>query len=323
MKLSLNEIKRITLGAVNVYEKDGAVCFDRMTKAQADAFTKERENNGIKTKSTAGIRLDFYTDSEYVKIKLTNVCAASSRSYFGFDIWVDGVFTLHQFSEDFNTHPEYAYLPFVTKGRHRVQVYLPNMLSADVEYVELSDGAYAEPYCPKYDIICYGDSITQGYDAFCPSRSYVNIVARELGAQVFNKAIGGAKFNADVIEAQKADIVTAAYGTNDWRVRNRADFCKYSEQFLEKLKAVHGDAKIFIILPIWRANHNEPTESGDFFECRAIIGKTAEKYGFTVLDGIDLVPHDTRLFYDGAVHPNDTGFDLYGKSVAEFIKNNL
>ena len=49
-------------------------------------------------------------------------------------------------------------------------------------------------------MICFGDSITQGYTSKFSSLSYVNQVARALNAEVVNQGIGGYYFNEATID---------------------------------------------------------------------------------------------------------------------------
>ena len=51
--------------------------------------------------------------------------------------------------------------------------------------------------------------------------------------------------------------------------------------------------------------------------------RLAATQGFHVLDDYHLLPHDTRLFSDGYLHPNDTGFDLYAQRLSELINEKL
>ena len=46
----------------------------------------------------------------------------------------------------------------------------------------------------------------------------------------------------------------------------------------------------------------------------------AEKYGFTVVNGMNLVPHDTKYFQDHSVHPADSGFNHYAENLIKAIE---
>lgn len=98
-----------------------------------------------------------------------------------------------------------------------------------IKNFKLNSGTYIEPYRYKMKILSYGDSITQGYDALFPSYSYINRFSMYLDAFIYNKAIGGDIFRPALIERKnfKPDIVTIAYGTNDWSKCTKADFMSF------------------------------------------------------------------------------------------------
>ena len=79
-------------------------------------------------------------------------------------------------------------------GQHRVTVYFPWSAQTVVSEVHLSDGASIIPVEKNLKMLCFGDSITHGYDALYPSDKYITKIARMLDAQEYNKAIGGEIF---------------------------------------------------------------------------------------------------------------------------------
>ena len=71
----------------------------------------------------------------------------------------------------------------------------------------------------KKRILCFGDSISQGYDALYPSNQYTPQLAKLLDAEEYNKAIGGEIFRPELALARddfEPEYITVAYGTNDW-----------------------------------------------------------------------------------------------------------
>ena len=55
-------------------------------------------------------------------------------------------------------------------------------------------------------------------------------------------------------------------------------------------------------------------------DVRVSIRENALQYGFTVIPGIDLVPHDPGFFSDASLHPNDAGFDYYADNLIRELK---
>ena len=116
-------------------------------------------------------------------------------------------------------------------------------------------------------MIQFGDSITHGYDAKEPAASYASIVADALDAYSINKGIGGEIFFPDLAtlpDGIQPDIITVAYGTNDWARGNLEKFERDSRAFYENLRATYPEAKIFALAPIWRENYEKADRAYDF-----------------------------------------------------------
>ena len=71
MKISFDELKKLTWGAVGYEEAEDRINFYRFTKEQQDLY-KESGNEGVYLKSftSAGVRLIFETDSSSLFIKV-------------------------------------------------------------------------------------------------------------------------------------------------------------------------------------------------------------------------------------------------------------
>jgi hypothetical protein len=120
------------------------------------------------------------------------------------------------------------------------------------------------------------------------------------------------------------DIVTVAYGTNDWSTNSYEEFCFNLNAFFERLYENFEYSKIIVITPIWRdVTRNKPFIGITLDELRAQIKKVALSYNnVTVIDGDNLVPPIPSLFSDEYLHPNDDGFDYYSKNlINEVIKS--
>ena len=324
MKLSDKQIRDITFGALEIFtDSDGIYRFKRMTDTQAEEFSRESDDFTPKTVATSCVRLDFYTDSDFVDFKFAGLECGSSRKFYSFDMYVNGNLrtSFRQDSYDIKEGNLYAKLE---SGEKRIQIYLPSLAKGGVEYVEIADGATLTPAKPKMRMLMLGDSITQGYDAKFTSLTYANVTARMLDAEAVNQAIGGAMFYEQQLEyTGKYDIVTVAYGTNDWsKKESREIFTNDCDAYFKKLSELYPDAKKFAILPIYRGNlTRKPT--GNFYECRRIVGECAKKHGIIPLESIDYVSHDKIYFADKNLHPNDLGFATYAQKLVEDLKKYL
>ena len=325
MDLNLSQLQAITLGALNIREEADGFHFDRMTPTQAINFTQAEAEFGPKCEVTSGVRLDFYTDSPVLALRWHKAQVVCGRTFCHFDVLVDGQLLLHNGTHDCRVEPEGSFCVALPEGMHRVQVFFPGLNKAVIASVTLADGATVMPHRCARRILFHGDSITQGYDAIFPSGSYANLLAQHYDAEILNQAIGGAKFDPSVVQPVGAfDFVVVAYGTNDWRHKTMADFTADAAAFLARMNLIYGKLPVFVVLPIWRTDTDDGEFcAGDFMECRAALARLAATQGFTVLDDYHLLPHDTRLFSDGYLHPNDIGFALYAQRLQELIDEKL
>ena len=171
-----------------------------------------------------------------------------------------------------------------------------------------------------------GDSITHGFNAERQYLTYANILGDRLDAEILNQGIGGDKFHAPNIDAElpfTPDIITVAYGTNDWAAAI-PELAEKIDEYFRKLRTVYPDTPVFAIPPIWRGNTDGIVKNGLSLEdVRTLVREKAEKYGCYAVDSARLVPPAEAFFMDRFLHPNDTGFILYGVNLADIIKKEL
>jgi lysophospholipase L1-like esterase len=198
---------------------------------------------------------------------------------------------------------------------------------AEIKEIELTDASFVLPIRQDKNIIFYGDSITQGYDALHPSKTYAYRLSEALKANMLNKALGGDHFCPDLVKAANAynpEYVIVAYGTNDWNYCTENEFIHNCKQFLYSLNINYPNSKIFVITPIWRKEMNESRRFGDFKNIEKIIKNQAEEFdNISVISGFEFVPQNENLFADMRLHPNDKGFEYYFENLSKHIKEIL
>lgn len=326
MFLTINQIKNITFGAVSVYEDNGYILFDRFTEKQKECYKNYRTISlQGKVKATAGVRFSFVSDTKFLKFNYI-LDYASSRDFAYFDILVNGELVAH-IGKDKIDNSEKALEVSFEKGEKHIEVYFPWSMKTTIRNLEISDNATLTPKKRAKTMIAYGDSITHGYDAFYPSNVYVTKLAKYFDADLFNKAIGGDTFFPELLNCKDTfipDIVTVAYGTNDWKISTREEFMFNAKAFFEQLYENYNGSKIYVITPIWRLEEEDgtkPTTNWTLLEHRDFIKEIALQYeNVTVIDGYELVPHDTELFLDKRLHPNDDGFKYYIENLIKAIE---
>ena len=318
MKADFELIKQLTSGAAVIKENNGFYEFFRMTDQQGEIL-KDINDFYMKSTATSGIKMDFITDAEALEFS-GRFAEGSSRKFAYFDIYVNGVLVAHPGTADHLQNPDFTVsLPLNGKD-NRVTIYFPCIAKAAIKSFELINATWFKPIRKHRKIICYGDSITQGYDAEYPSFAYANILADALDAEIFNKAIGAEVFNppfADAPDEYTPDIISIAYGTNDWSKQVTAENIeKNATDFVKNLRKHYPDTPIIAILPIWRKDMNESRNAGQLCNAITVLKKVYAKFDkITVVEGMPLVPHLPEFYADGYLHPNDTGFLLYGNNL--------
>lgn len=325
MNISFEKIKELLQGVVYTEEIDGTLFLHRFTKAQEEAYKPYNTDFYKKTFATAGVRMEFLTDSTSLSMSGEAV-SASSRKFFSFDIYLNGALVKTAQFDITEGRASFSFDAALGVGTKKVAIYFPWSASAKICSFSLDDGAQAEAVTRPYKMISFGDSITHGYDANDPSFSYASRLADALQADAVNKGIGGEVFFptlATLKDDIAPDYITVAYGTNDWYFCESAEiFDKKCKDFFENLSASYPNSKIFAITPIWRGDwkktENRFAPFGHIH--KAIESVAASLPNVTVIDGVDLVPHDKTCFSPDVLHPNDEGFRHYANNLYAEIK---
>ena len=334
MNLHISQIRAITTGAVRIEQIDNAIHFFRFTKEQEELYKHRLDDFYMKSFSTSGIQIRFRTNSQTLFLK-TEITRGSSRTYFAFDVFVGGkkIGSLDNFE---NVHLPQNYttidLPHglfskkfdLGQGDKEVCVYFPWSAKAVLRELTLDDESWVIPSKPGKKMLCFGDSITQGYDALYPSNKYITKLADVLDAEEYNKAIGGERFFPELAAAKddfQPDYIIVSYGTNDWCHGTQEEFVRNCRAFFCNLKNSYPDARIFVITPIWRKDMLEYATCGRFENLpERIESLVADLENVSVIRGFVFVPQKEELFADQRLHPNDEGFTYYFENLWKQIK---
>lgn len=320
MELSLEQIKTITVGALKIWEENGAFRFAKCTQKQVDAWYKVQETLGLRAETTTGVKLDFYTNSKSFAFTPQNNGPENI-----YEIYIDNVFTYYYFEKDF---VESKRKQIELDGqKHRITLHLPAHQIGMLEAVELEDGATVEPHQYDCKILFIGDSITQGWESTWDTLSYAENVTRFFNAESVIQGIGGAVYhNTTFDEAIEfdPDIVIVAYGTNDWTIYPTLDLGReHCTQFLDKLVKRYGNKKLFGISPIWRADKDTDMAMGSFKACTDYIKEEIQAHGMILIDGETLTPHVKDFYSDEFLHPNTSGFGIYALNLIAQLQKHI
>lgn len=313
-------------GVLRVMREEQGVRLARVTPAQL-ACAEQMPAWGIRARCCAGATLELRTDSPYLDIRFAIL--SSCRQFFGIDVDIDGVLSHAVRVDEHRAVYEGRLFDLPDRKVRQVRVHLPYTVEIRLEGIGLAEGATVEPLPRRARrLLALGDSITQGMEARSPIASYPVQLARLLDAELLNQGIGGHVFDANMLDAEmtlQPDVVTVAYGTNDWHSGKglrqvEADVREY----LAKLRSIWpvGRTKVVVISPIWRIGGLEKKNGADLLEfSRAILETAGQCAGVVTVDGLTLVPNQPWYLPDGT-HPDDAGFLHYALNLYRAVVRN-
>lgn len=313
---ALETIRTLVTGAVRVWEEDGYICFSRFTEKQA-ALLKSR-GFSAQMAASAGIRLEFLTNGGEISFDYA-AFRGLNADFCGLTITADEQPIYHFYTEQLPLFDRAAVTVPSSREPVRVCIYFPNLAIFKMKNISLPQDS--RPYKRPLKLLALGDSITHGAYSQHPQHTYAQILADRLHAEMLNQAIGGDSFFADNLDAAlpfEPDIVTVAYGVNDWNGGKL--FGDAAKQYFERLFSIYRDKKVFVLLPIWY--QKEITVLTDTLEQgRAFIAEIAAQYAPTgIINCRDFVPHLASFYGDAELlHPNDFGHMYYGRQAANAI----
>lgn len=319
MKLTFDQIKSITTGAIDVRKTDCGIEFDKCTERQVQAWLDYGNKDlSFRAQTTTGVRLDFYTDSKNFAFKAV--------SGVKFELLIDGKIRERFLSENNNPIEKSIKITDALgkeKSESRITLVFPSHSIGMLECVEIDDGAYIRK--PKYDhkILFIGDSITQGWNSKFDSLSYAWRVTNFFNADSVINGIGGAFYQPETFDKIDFDpeIVIVAYGTNDACRFDYEGMKARTTAHLDLIKGEYGDKKVVIISPIWRAKADGNVMGAEFERKRTMVEDEAKARGFYVISGLALLDPIPDFFADTYLHPNDLGFGVYAENlIKELLK---
>lgn len=314
MKLTTDQIRAVTTGALFVEEEADGIHFYKCTKRQEAAWYAIRDTLGARTKTTTGVRLDFHTSSE----RVTFTTVAGNK----FEVHIDGVLRRQFLMEEGD--PKTATLALTDplgerRATHRFTLYFPAHTVGVLASVELDDGATLIPHAYDTGILFLGDSITQGWHSEYDSFSYANRVSAFFNAESVIQGMGGAVYHESTLDVLpfEPDTVIVAYGTNDFGYYETQDELRlHAGAYLARVLADYRGKRILVVTPIYAKTGAKAM--GTLADCRRVIREEAERLGLAVVDGLTLVPPTDDILSD-TVHPNDLGFSFYAEGLIKAI----
>ena len=338
MKLTFDQIKAITTGAVSIEQEENGILFYRFNPEQRVLFQPRVRFLEEKMLSTAGIQLFFQTNSTTLYLRAT-LSKGSASDRFSFDLFVNGthIDSLENFSQpvfDEDTGKTSYALGTYEKnfvlgpGTKAVCLYFPWSVATLIEDLSLDDNASLTPMLPEKKLLGYGDSVTHGNTTRYACNHYIPRLAQAMNVQVRNKAIAGTTTFPEMAQLESPwdpDYVLVAYGSNDWDRHEEAFFAEKYRDMMETVAEKYPRAQVFVISPIWRGDWDKrERKMGPLSTIEKNIFAIAKDFpNVTVISGIDLVPHDFGYYADAGLHPNDKGYECYFNNLWPGIRSAL
>ena len=313
MKLTFDQIKEITFGALRIDAMEDGIHFHKCTTNQELAMAKLNAGLGERTLTTTGVRLDFHTNSKHLSF-----ATASGKK---FEVLIDGILRRQFDCDALREAGEPATFDLLDSlGREvesaRVTLVFPSHTVGVLEWIELDDGATLTPHSFDTKILFVGDSITQGWNSDYDSLSYAWRVTSFFNAESVIQGVGGSYFHESTFDSIDfdPDTVIVALGTNDFNhYKTQEDARAHAAAHLACLAKEYAGKRLLAISPIWRAEQNKTM--GSFAELRALLIEEIERAGFRHIDGLALVPPLSVLMKDFTLHPDDLGFSLMAENL--------
>jgi len=310
MKLSFETIEEISFGCREIYKDEEGIHFLRHSSEQTNFLYSLFQVWGDNSRDTAGVVIDFYTNTKNFEFSAPCGCKFELlvNSELIEEIFLSG--ETRMWKGEINPEGK----------RIRISLVFPARSRGVLEYINVDDGAEVTPYSYSGKILFLGDSITQGWSCEKNAFSHPFIMSRYFDSELLNQGVGG--FHFDVLALNnleyEPDRVVVAYGTNDFDYfSSMEEFQKIMSSYMERIKEMYGDKKIYVVTPIWFVD-SEPTAMGTLDDCRNAIANKAESLGFDVIDGSVIFPADSKYLADG-LHPNDEGSRIYAENAIKII----
>ena len=328
------DVKKAPFDLYGHYKNDLSV-FKRMPDEVAQKVSRGVASLAL---NTAGIRVRFKTDSDYIAIKckmpmvrlMSHMPLTGSSGFDLFEV-IDGAYyylkTFVPPKDMTDGYESIAYLP--NKKLRDVVINFPLYNRVDELYVGVREGSkvdHGNKYKYEKPVLYYGSSVTQGGCACKPSGAYQAIITQRLDCDHINLGFSGSakgeEVMADYIAETDASVFVIDY---DFNTPNAEHLRETHLPIYKKVRAKHPDTPIiFVTGPI-------PEFKGfDYIERRNIVMDT---YRYAIangdtnvsyVDGYAIFGGYERGYYtvDGN-HPNDAGFlrmaDVIGYEVQRML----
>lgn len=306
------------------YDGDG---FYRVPK---DVAPRVSPSTVQKSTQTAGGRIRFKTDSQYVAIKAVlqnaeKIAMMTATAARGFDLYADGIF-IRSFTPPYD-QGEGDFESVVNIGERTTREITINMpLYSGVKelYIGVDEEAAlaaATPYKYSKPVVFYGSSITNGACASRPGMAYEAILSRMLDMDFHNLGFGGSAKGEPSIAEYIAGLEMSVFVYDyDHNAPNPEHLRETHEPMFKLIRAAQPKLPIIMISrPQFslESNRDERYEIIKSTYDNAIATGDENVY---LLRGYDFFDGLLADFTVDGVHPTDLGFYYMAKGILPALK---
>lgn len=324
------DVRRAPFRVYGLYDYKNQPIFRRLPEEVAAATS-----DGVAhlSKHTAGGRVRFATDSDFICIKakmnsITLLPHMPTSGTAGFDLFIDspdGAESryVRTFMPPWHTKDE-GYESRIDLGSKKLRYFtinFPSYSGVDELLVGISEGSTLGeglPYRSLAPFVYYGSSITQGG---CASRSgniYQNVVCRRTNVDYINLGFSGNGRAEDAIVDYMASLGMSAFISDyDHNSPSREHLSATHYKMYEKIRAAHPDIPYIMLSKCdldnsYDANLARREVVYESF-CRARANGDKNVY---YIDGASIFrgPYQNMCTVDSC-HPNDLGFALMADAI--------
>ena len=310
-----------------------------------EAASKAGKRVGLLYANTAGARLRFSTDSDFIavgavyppfSIPSARTAALCGAGAFCFDLYADGEYCRVLWPEECvqeGNVPGFRIMEgryeavhfFSEKKERQITLNFPSFVNVSKLYIGLGKGAALngpQPYVNEKPVVFYGSSITQGACASHPGNTYENVLSRKLNIDYVNLGFAsGAKADDSVMEhicSLDLSMLVFDYDHN----AKTPEFLKETHlPALRKIRSSHPDIPIVLMSRPNRDGGEEAVKEriGIIKDSCRILG---EEFPGPVhfINGQDVFNKcDSEMMTVDGTHPTDLGHYCIAEALREVL----
>ena len=252
-------------------------------------------------------------------------------AYDGFSVVVDGrplgacfprFGALHASLRDPKKDPDNGVVALPGLGQRReVTIWLPSLRGCEVREL-WTNGTYVDPLPSRKRMLVIGDASGQGFCSGDPACAWPAVVSERLGLELVNQSLEGQVFQPTALLG--ADVDDVEHVVIELGLHYRWERCSATvvrqdvRGMLNEASRRWGDARLWVLTPIWFNRMSSPVQEGSCYDAVAkIIEDVAPRCAATVVDGLALMDHSSALFADGVEHPGAKGHAQIARRLLE------